>query len=255
MRPLIACLRDRFPELTKDELVAKILCGEVRADGERMRDPKQRIDPAANISIQDGEARFVSRGGIKLNHALRSWGITVAGKVFVDAGASTGGFTDCLLRGGAARVHAVDVGYNQLDYRLRTDSRVVTHERTNIMSVQELSPRPDAAVIDLSFRSLVGAAAHVLGLLRERWAVALVKPQFEWESPPAAFTGVVPESHLAGILEGVVTRLWGDGAYVQRIIESPITGTEGNREFLVLLSGEEAVALEEMRATVARIVS
>ena len=224
------------PEREREELLAHVLCGDVSVEGERVRDPRRLVRADSSVCVDASptrSGRYVGRGGVKLEHALREWGLSVRGDVVLDAGASTGGFTDCLLQHGARVVHSVDVGYNQLDYRLRTDRRVIVHERTNIMHVHSLDPAPVAAVADLSFRSLRGAAGHLLALA-PRWAVLLVKPQFEWESAPKSFDGTVPDTALAGILIRTLSALAVEGAIPQALLESPIRGRKGNREYLLL---------------------
>ena len=227
-------LVNSHPEIDHKELYARILCGEVIVGGETVKDPNRMVDPRQPVRFI-GKS-FASRGGEKLNAALDAWNLHVEGKIFVDAGSSTGGFTDCLLRRGAKCVHAVDVGYNQLAYGLRSDRRVISHERVNIMEVEFLDPAPDAAVADLSFRSLRGAAKHILSLTTERWMVALVKPQFEWRVPDSSFTGVVEDpSHVRVILDDLIDDLRREAVRAELIIESPIRGRKGNREFLCLL--------------------
>ncbi len=245
--PAIERLVSLLPEYSREELLALILCGDARFDGETVRDPRQDVRPDAEVSFRNQE--FVSRGGIKLDHALGVWGVDVAGKVFLDAGSSTGGFTEALLLRGAAGVHAVDVGYNQLDYILRTDSRVIVHERTNIMDVTALEPEPEAAVADLSFRSLFGAASHILGLTSGRWAVLLLKPQFEWTNPPTEFDGTVPDARASEIVVATVERLAEESVFAHDCIESPIRGRAGNREFLLLVRSQRgSVAPREVVA-------
>jgi 23S rRNA (cytidine1920-2'-O)/16S rRNA (cytidine1409-2'-O)-methyltransferase len=229
------------PGADREQLAATIVCGDVTFDGQVVRNPKELVSSTSVIERVD--SGFVGRGGTKLDHALLTWEVPVAGKIFLDAGASTGGFTDALLRRGAACVHAVDVGYNQLDYRLRTDPRVLIHERTNIMEITDLDPEPHAAVVDLSFRSLRGAAAHILGLTRERWAVMLLKPQFEWREPPAEFNGLVPDDRVAAVVLDAVGALLSESVHVHRCLESPIAGRSGNREFLLLV--RDAPAAED----------
>ncbi|MFP4372701.1 MAG: TlyA family RNA methyltransferase [Spirochaetaceae bacterium] len=234
-RPLLSLLQRIYPDEEKDELFARVLCGEVVVDGERVRDPKRPTAPTAEIELAG--RRFVSRGGEKLEAALSAWDIDVEGKVFLDAGASTGGFTDCLLQRGAERVHAVDVGFNQLAYSLRRDGRVIVHESTNITEVALLDPPADAAVCDLSFRSLSGVSGRLLALSRERWFIALVKPQFEWKDPPPSFDGVVRRREDAlAILADTFRRLAAEGAHARRLLASPIRGRRGNDEFLALFS-------------------
>lgn len=233
------------PDRTREELLSLVLCGDVRVDGARIRDPRQRVDAEAIVALE--RERYVGRGGVKLEHALDAWNLPVDGRVFLDAGASTGGFTDCLLQRGAVAVHAVDVGYNQLDYRLRSDDRVIVHERTNIMHLESLDPRPHAAVADLSFRSLRGAARRVVDLTVERYAVLLIKPQFEWSDAPADFAGTVPTAALASILSRTLEGLLEESLAPFELEESPITGRRGNREFLLLAGDPDALASREPR--------
>ncbi len=232
---LLDLLAGRYPDAQREHLRARILCGEVLVGSERVRDPLRKVPDDAAVSFRD--PGFVSRGGEKLEHALSGWNVPVVGRVFLDAGASSGGFTDALLRRGARSVHAVEVGYNQLDYRLRIDPRVTVRERTNIMDLRSLEPRPDAAVADLSFRSVAGAASRILDLTCERWLIALVKPQFEWQDPSPSFSGVVKDvNDLSAILRDLLRRLGDEGVLVRRGMESPIRGAKGNREFLMLLT-------------------
>ncbi len=236
-RRLIEALKEGHPEIEEKELYARVLCGEVLVDGEKVRDPSRRVSPGSRLAFQP-RARFVSRGGEKLDPVLALWQVPVEGRVFLDAGSSRGGFAHALLQRGARRVYAVDVGYNQLDYRLRRDPRVTVLERTNLMSLQPgmLDPPPQAAVADLSFRSLERAAAHLLRLAAEGWAIALVKPQFEWARPGPDFRGVVVRrSDTLAILADLLRRLWAEGSYVCRAARSPLPGRKGNIEFFFLL--------------------
>ena len=231
---LLDRLCERYPDRDREQLFALVLCGDVSVNGECLRDPASTVRPDAEIRIR--ERRYVGRGGYKLEHAIARWEISVSGRVVLDAGASTGGFTDCLLQNGARLVHAVDVGWNQLDYRLRNDSRVRVHERTNIMHLGNLDPPAQGAVADLSFRSLTGAAARIFELSGRSWAVLLIKPQFEWRDPPESFTGTVPDSSLPTILVDTLTTLRDEGLPLTAIDESPLRGRRGNREFLLLVS-------------------
>ena len=233
-RPLLHHLQDRYPDYGKDELWAFIECRQVLVDGEICPDSRRLIDTESRIAFSF--PTFVSRGGEKLEHALAHWGIDVSGLTMVDAGSSTGGFTDCLLQHDAHTVHAVDVGYNQLDYRLRNDDRVIVHERTNIMHVHKLNPQPHAAVADLSFRSITGAASHILALTTQKWMISLIKPQFELRRETEEFSGVITqEATLAEVLLAVFDALAVENVGIKAMIESPIQGRKGNREFLALL--------------------
>jgi len=186
----------------------------------------------------------VSRGGFKLERALELFDFPVEGLTFLDAGSSTGGFTDCLLQHGASCVHCVDVGYNLLDFSIRSDSRVSVHEKTNIMDLQSLDPRPDAAVADLSFRSIGGAATHILNLTETRRMTALIKPQFEVPRGTVGFDGVVRDMNLLRqTLESVFAALKDEGVGVFDVCISPVRGHKGNREFLALLGDLSEAAL------------
>jgi 23S rRNA (cytidine1920-2'-O)/16S rRNA (cytidine1409-2'-O)-methyltransferase len=231
-------LERRFPDRPARELSALVIRGLVRVNGEPVRKPGAPVRPGAALDLPAAEP-WVSRGGAKLDAALAAWRFDVRGKVVLDAGSSTGGFTDCLLARGAAVVHCVDVGRGQLAWKLRTDPRVRVHEGVNIMDLGpgDLEPPPDRAVADLSFRSLRGAAPAILALTREGLGIFLCKPQFEWKDHPADFRGVVDDPRdLAGILHGLIGDLWGAGVFTRRIEPSPIAGRKGNREFLLLVS-------------------
>ncbi|MEE8441866.1 MAG: SAM-dependent methyltransferase [Spirochaetia bacterium] len=225
------------PDAGREELIAQIMCGDVSFNDQTVRDPKESVPEDSIITYR--ESGFVGRGGIKLDHALGLWDVEVSGKVVLDAGASTGGFTHALLLRGASVVHAVDVGYNQLAYTLRVDPRVVVHERTNVGELTALSPIPHFAVADLSFRSLSGVAAHLLALTSEGWAIVLLKPQFEWRNPGLEFDGRVPEDAVDRIVRDTVEHLSREGVFAHAITESPIRGADGNREFLVLVRAYE----------------
>lgn len=232
------CLQ--FATEDRKTLYARIMCGEVRVAGEKITDPSYRVPSGAPLSLSDTNP--VSRAGAKLAAALDAWQLPVAGRTWLDAGASTGGFTELLLERGAAAVHAVDVGYNQLAWRLRADPRVVVHERTNVRFLDALAPPPDAAVADLSFRSLRGILRHILSLTGEGWGVALLKPQFElaaerrWGQGGDGLGdgGIVDPTAW----ETIVGRLVADVATAERIVvrgvmASPVPGTAGNRELLL----------------------
>jgi 23S rRNA (cytidine1920-2'-O)/16S rRNA (cytidine1409-2'-O)-methyltransferase len=232
--PLLELLTKNYPDIPKERLYSYILCREVSVNGGRIANPKERVPLSAVLKIV--RDTYVSRGGVKLKHALLKWGISPAEKVMVDAGSSTGGFTDCLLQEGALKVYAVDVGYNQIDYSLRTHPKVIVMEKTNIMEVGELDPRPHAAVADLSFRSIRGAAEKILSLTREAWMIALIKPQFEIDTYVEDFNGVVTNDELLlEILIATCTELDEEGAGVVRLAASPVLGRKGNREFLALI--------------------
>jgi 23S rRNA (cytidine1920-2'-O)/16S rRNA (cytidine1409-2'-O)-methyltransferase len=228
-----------YPHTQRERLMAHIVCKDVRVDGELVSDPKQLVGTRSSVTIETGG--YVSRGALKLEHALKLWNIDVKSRVFLDAGASTGGFTDCLLSFGASYVYAVDVGYNQLDYRLRRDERVCVMERTNIMHVRDLDPVPDAAVADLSFRSITGAASHILSLTKDQLLIALIKPQFETDHSIGEFDGVVSSlSERHQILRNVYEQLTDENVAFSALTASPIPGRSGNQEYLALLRRSDA---------------
>lgn len=233
---IIQLLRQQDPLLTKDQATALVSCKNVYVNGELCTDFKAMYPKEAIVEII--LPKYVSRGGFKLEKALDAFGIDVNGLVMLDAGSSTGGFTDCLLQHGVTGVHCVDVGFNLLDYKIRTDSRVYVHEKQNIMALQkgDLKPEPNAAVADLSFRSIKGAARHILNLVNDTWLVALIKPQFEVPKWQENFFGIVEDEDLMReTLKNVFANLQEENIGIYNAVKSPIKGHKGNTEFLALL--------------------
>lgn len=242
---LLQLLRQKYPGTESDRLYSSVLCGDVFVEGEKVRNPKELFPQDSMVIIES--RKFVSRGGFKLEKALNEWNIDVTGKTVLDAGSSTGGFTDCLLQRGASLVHAVDSGFNQLDYTLRQNPRVRAHEKTNIMEVEQLDPRPHMAVADLSFRSIAGAAARILSLTEDKFLIALIKPQFEERGLVKDFDGIIRNTEdLKKVLLETVRLLFEEGSYIADITESPFRGTKGNREFLCMITGRELVSQEKI---------
>ena len=234
---LIELLKILHPGHGEQELRARILRGHVSVNGVKVVKPGTPVAADAPVELRPA-APFVSRGGEKLAAAIDTWHVDCRGAGWIDAGSSTGGFTDCLLQRGAQFVYAVDVGEGQLDWKLRGDPRVRPLERTNVMSLKtaDLDPPPGRAVADLSFRSLQGAARHILALTIEGWGIFLVKPQFELRNPLDDFRGVVRDpGTLRVIIIDLINRLAAEGVQVEKAIPSPIAGRKGNREFLFLL--------------------
>lgn len=220
---------------------ALVMAGAVLVSEQRVEKPSETFPPDAEIRVRgadDPAARYVGRGGLKLEAALRSFALDVSGLVCIDVGASTGGFTDCLLQHGARRVVAVDVGHNQLDYRLRTDRRVEPREGVNARNLraEDFAERFDLAVMDVSFISATKVLPAVVPLLKPgARAVVLVKPQFEVGRGEVGKGGIVkdPARH-ARVVEEVNAAARALGFVVRGVVESPILGAEGNREFLAL---------------------
>jgi 23S rRNA (cytidine1920-2'-O)/16S rRNA (cytidine1409-2'-O)-methyltransferase len=218
---------------------ALILAGEVVAGDHRVDKPGQLLDDAIELRLKSGDAlKYVSRGGFKLEHALDHFALDPAGQVCCDLGASTGGFTDVLLQRGAARVHAVDVGYGQLHPRLRQDPRVVVHERVNARTLEPslLGEACGVAVADLSFISLRLVLPSLVSVLRpsDAFCAVLVKPQFEAGRAEVGKGGVVrdPAVHERVVAE-VQAALQALGLRTLGATASPLLGPAGNREFLV----------------------
>jgi 23S rRNA (cytidine1920-2'-O)/16S rRNA (cytidine1409-2'-O)-methyltransferase len=233
-------LMDRGLAHNLEKAGALILSGAVLMDECRVDKAGLLVDPKANIRVKgrDEAHPYVSRGGLKLKGALDDFGINVQGFIAVDVGASTGGFTDCLLQEGTAKVYALDVGYGLLSWRLRQDSRVVVIERTNIRFFDHrgiINEPIDLAAIDVSFISLKLVIPAVKRILKGEAAIlALVKPQFEVERGRVGKNGVVkdPEEHQKVLQE--LIRFCGDqGFAVLGHCESPIKGPAGNREFFI----------------------
>ena len=220
---------------------ALVMAGAVLVGEQRVEKSSETFPADAAVRVRGAEdpaARYVGRGGLKLEAALRAFSLDVGGRVCLDVGASTGGFTDCLLQHGARRVVAVDVGHNQIDWRLRTDARVEVREGVNARHLrpEDFGERFDLAVMDVSFISATKVLPAVVGLLRRGGrAVVLVKPQFEVGRGEVGKGGVVrdPEQHARVV--GEVNRAARElGLAVVGVVESPILGAEGNREFLAL---------------------
>jgi len=215
---------------------ALIMAGEVEVEGKAAIKPGTLVTEEAVIILLQPPP-FVSRGGIKLDYALGQFRLDVSSKVAADIGASTGGFTDCLLKRGTSHVYAVDVGYGQLDYRLRQDKRVVVMERVNARYPISLPEKIDLATIDLSFISVEKVIPSVAKLLKEDgYMVVLLKPQFEARRSEVGKGGIIrkPLVH-ARVLGRFIAWVVNNGFRLGGVVASPILGAEGNMEFFVLL--------------------
>lgn len=218
---------------------AMVMAGVVLVDEQRVEKPSAQIAPDSRIRIKhadDPTSRYVGRGGLKLEAALREFQIDVRGLMCLDVGASTGGFTDCLLQNGAAKVFAIDVGHNQIDWRLRNDPRVEVREGVNAryLDPQDFSINFDLAVIDVSFISVTKILSAVLPLLKDPASlVVLIKPQFEVGRGEVGSGGIVRDDEKRMKAVNDVNEFASTlGLKIHKSIESPITGAEGNIEYL-----------------------
>ncbi len=228
---------------SREKARALILAADVLVNGNVETRASAMVAADAEVAVV-AAARFVGRGGDKLEHALASFGIDVSGRVVMDVGASTGGFTDCMLQRGASRVYAIDVGYGQMASRLREDSRVVVMERTNIRDLASLPERPVVATIDTSFISLMTVLPSVIALLApDADILALVKPQFEAGREEVKRGGVVRDPLVhAAVIGRVAWWCVNHGLRVRGVAMSPLLGPAGNREFFLWLRVGDAGA-------------
>jgi 23S rRNA (cytidine1920-2'-O)/16S rRNA (cytidine1409-2'-O)-methyltransferase len=234
---LDAYLAEKGLSQSREKGRREIIAGWVKVNGETFRDPAKKINGDEDVTVERPGGLFVSRGGYNLKKALDYFGIELSGKTAVDLGASTGGFTDCMLKNGAVKVYAVDVGYNQLDYSLRTDSRVVVMEKTHARDINAsmFSDKIDFFTADLSFISILKVLPALSSIFAKIEGIILLKPQFEAESFQHK-KGVVKssENHIE-ILKRVISGIIDTGFYPCGITFSPIKGPAGNIEFLVYL--------------------
>ncbi len=234
-------LADRGLFASRTSAAASVMAGEVRlgGNGERAQKPGQLVDPAIEVAV-DERPRFVSRGGVKLANALAAFGIDPAGRDCLDVGASTGGFTDCLLQAGARHVVALDVAYGELSWALRNDERVTVLERSNARAItpSALPYAPDLVVVDLSFISLTKVLPAVLACAASRHDVlAMIKPQFEVGRGNVGKGGVVREvAARRGALVAVAAAARAEGAAVLGFASSGLPGPKGNLESFVWLA-------------------
>ena len=233
---------------SREKAKALIMAGSVYVNGQKELKAGRAVSDEDVIEVRGGKLPYVSRGGLKLEKAMQEWGLRLEGKTCMDIGASTGGFTDCMLQNGAVKVYAIDVGYGQLAWKLRTDERVVNLERTNFRYVtEEEVPEPiDFASVDVSFISL----KLILPVLRERLkdagqAVCLIKPQFEAGKENVGKKGVVRDKNIhADVIETITEFALENGFSLLGLTFSPIKGPEGNIEYLMFIERSDAPARE-----------
>ena len=239
---------------SRERAKTTIMAGLVLVDGQKVDKAGTMVKPEAEIRVLGNTLPYVSRGGLKLEKAIREFGVSLQGKVAADIGASTGGFTDCMLQNGAVKVFAIDVGYGQLAWSLRTDERVVNMERTNVRNVtpEQLGQPVDLASIDVAFISLEKVLPAVREMLQpEGEIVALIKPQFEAGRAAVGRGGLVkdPKAHLQ-VLRDVTEQFKLNGFTVAGITASPIRGGDGNIEYLAWLRRDGEDRLPDLEALV-----
>lgn len=237
---------------------AAVMAGQVLVNEQKIDKPGTPVAPEVTIRLLGNKLPYVSRGGLKLEKALQIFPISVEGKVVADIGASTGGFTDCALQNGAAKVYAIDVGYGQLAWKLRNDERVVNMERTNVryLEADSLLEQVDAATIDVAFISLDKILPAVHKILKpEGFVVALIKPQFEAGKENVGKKGVVRDAAVhEQVINNVISFAKGEGFGIAGLDFSPIKGPEGNIEYLLhlTLGDDDAVSSEQVAQLVVR---
>jgi 23S rRNA (cytidine1920-2'-O)/16S rRNA (cytidine1409-2'-O)-methyltransferase len=245
-----------FP--SRERAKASIMAGLVSVDGKRIDKVGTQIPRNAQITLAGDSIGYVSRGGLKLAKALEKFNIDLTGKVMADVGASTGGFTDCALKHGAKKVFAVDVGYGQLAWSLRTDTRVINMERTNIRNIttEDIQEPLDFATIDVAFISLTKVLPVVQALLTASGAiVALIKPQFEAGREKVGKKGVVKDAAVhAEVIHHILTCAKNNRLETAGLTYSPIKGPEGNIEYLIYLINVHSTFIEFDEARVDEVV-
>ncbi|MCJ7855445.1 TlyA family RNA methyltransferase [Lachnospiraceae bacterium NSJ-143] len=228
---------------SRERAKALIMAGEVYVDGMKEDKAGTKIDINSEIVLKSSDMKYVSRGGFKLEKAINEFGLSLNGKICMDIGASTGGFTDCMLQNGAQKVYSIDVGYGQFAWKLRNDERVVCLEKTNIRYITEeqVPDRPDFASVDVSFISLTKVIPPALTVMSESASlVCLIKPQFEAGREKVGKKGVVRDLAVhVEVIKKIVDFAIDTGLNVINISFSPIKGPEGNIEYLILLDRRE----------------
>ena len=243
---------------SREKAKAVIMAGIVYVDGQKEDKAGQTFPETAKIEVRGNTLKYASRGGLKLEKAMECFGVSLAGKICMDVGASTGGFTDCMLQNGAVKVYSVDVGHGQLDWKLRNDPRVVNMEKVNVryLDPETIETPVDFISIDVSFISLklvFPVAADLLG--EDGSLVCLVKPQFEAGREQVGKKGIVrdPKVHCQ-VIENVITYGRENGLYSHGLTWSPVTGAKGNIEYLLYMKKQppqEEISEDAIKALVA----
>ncbi|MBQ9091030.1 MAG: TlyA family RNA methyltransferase [Anaerotignum sp.] len=239
---------------------AYIMAGNVYVDGQKEDKAGTKVAVNADIEVKGSQMKYVSRGGYKLEKAINEFGVQLEGKICLDIGASTGGFTDCMLQNGASKVYAIDVGYGQFAWKLRNDERVVCLEKTNVRYVthEQVPDEGDFASIDVSFISLTKVLPAVLGVLGPNGQlVCLIKPQFEAGREKVGKKGVVRDINVhREVIEMIVNYVRAQNLGILALDFSPIKGPEGNIEYLIYLDkSQTGMSREEVQARLEEVVA
>lgn len=223
-----------LPVYSKTQVQSYIMQGKIKVNGTVVTKPGQAVARDAKIECDIQEPKYVSRAGFKLEKALDEFGIDVAGLVVMDAGLSTGGFTDCLIQRGAAKVYGVDVGYGQVHEKIRNNPKVVVMEQTNLRNLRTVGEKVDLVTLDLSFISVLKNMEAVNAILKETGnLIVLIKPQFEARKEDVGYGGIIKDQKVhQEACDRVVAGIVAHGYELAGLIDSPILGTSGNKEFL-----------------------
>lgn len=225
---------ERHPEFSKTQIQSWIMQGKVKVNDQIVTKPGTMINPDAALSYSIEQPKYVSRAGFKLEAALDHFGISVEDLIALDAGISTGGFTDCLLQRGAQKVYGIDVGYGQVHEKIRNDPRVVLMERTNLRNLTDVGQKVDLVTLDLSFISVLKVMDAVNAVLTaDGKLIVLIKPQFEAAKHEVGVGGIIKDPKIhEKVVRALINGIENFGYVCQGVIESPILGATGNKEFL-----------------------
>lgn len=228
------CVQEKFSHLSRNQVQGFIMQGKVKVDGISRTKAGELIDPLLPITLDESIPKYVCRAGHKLEKALEHFGISVRNKIVLDAGLSTGGFTDCLLQYGAKRVYGVDVGYGQVHEKIKSNPKVSVMERTNLRHLKDVGEPVDVITLDLSFISVLKVMESVYALLKPAGSlVVLIKPQFEARREQVGRGGIIKDASIhQEVVERVVSGIVEHGFSFCGVTDSPITGVAGNKEFL-----------------------
>jgi len=227
-------LHERYPQYSRRQLQSWIMQGRVTVDGYLATKAGMQVNGDVHIVLDIYEPKYVGRAGFKLEKALDFFAVDVNGLTVLDAGLSTGGFTDCLLQRGAKKVYGVDVGYGQVHEKIRNDDRVVVLERTNLRHVREIGEKVDLVTLDLSFISVLLVLDAVKAVLKDDgMLIVLIKPQFEAEKHEIGRGGIIKDAKIhQKVIEKVTRGIESNGFISMGVTESPILGGQGNKEFI-----------------------